>query len=145
MACIRTAVREDAAAVAELLGQLGYPADTATVRRRLDLLLPRADGAVAVAEEAGRVVGVGALHLVPVLHEDAPRGQLTALVVAEEARGRGIGQALVRHLEETARAAGVAHVVVTTANHRGRTHLFYERLGYAWPGRRYARSLGGAT
>lgn len=141
---IRAAEREDASVVAELLGQLGYPTDAVVVRRRLDTLLSRADSAVVVAEVWGDVVGLGALQLFPVLHEDVPLGQLTALVVAEPCRGRGIGQALVRHLEETARAVGAHRIVVTTANHRAPTHRFYERLGYRWTGRRYARSLDGA-
>lgn len=137
---IRPAEPEDAAAIGELLGQLGYPADPGAVRRRLAVLLAR-PGAVLVAEEAGRVVGLGAVHLFPVLHEDDPRGQVTALVVAESSRGRGIGQALIGELEEVARAGGVRQVVVTTANHRAATHHFYEGLGYEWTGRRYARTL----
>lgn len=140
MLVIRPAEPRDAAAIAELLAQLGYPAEPAAVVRRLDAMLPRRDGAVLVAEE-GAVVGLGALLLFPVLHEDAPRAQLTALVVAEIARGRGVGAALVRHLEEIALQGGARKIVVTTANHRARTHLFYERLGYEWTGRRYARPL----
>lgn len=138
---LRAAEGRDAPILAELLGQLGYPAEVEAVKRRLEHHLSRSDGAVLVAEEDGRVVGVGALHLVPVLHEDAPRGMLTALVVAESARGRGVGKELVRGLEEIAMLDGVQSVVVTTANHREATHHFYERLGYAWTGRRYRKEI----
>lgn len=138
---IRDARLEDAPALVPLLGELGYPADEAAARRRLETLLGRDDRAVLLAVEDGRVVGFGTVHLLPVIHEDAPRGQLTALVVAEPARGRGIGRELVRRLEGFARARGVRRFVVTTANHRARTHAFYEELGYEWTGRRYVRSL----
>jgi N-acetylglutamate synthase-like GNAT family acetyltransferase len=141
---IRVAEYRDAPALVELLAQLGYPTDVRSVERRLEVLLPRTDGALLVAEEGGSVIGLGTLHLLPVLHEDAPRGQITALVVAESARGRGAGQALVHHLEQIARERGVRRMVVTTANHRARTHHFYEQLGYEWTGRRYARALPAA-
>ncbi|MDP9352651.1 MAG: GNAT family N-acetyltransferase, partial [Chloroflexota bacterium] len=86
----RAAEPRDAPALVELLAQLGYPTDEHSVRQRLETLLARSDIVVLIAEEHGHVLGVGTLHLLPVLHEDAPRGQITALVVAESARGRGV-------------------------------------------------------
>ena len=138
---IRAAEYRDAPALVRLLAQHGYPTEAGSVERRLGLLLPRTDITVLVAEHDGAVIGVGSLHLLPILYEDVPRGQLTALVVAESARGKGVGQALVRRLEQIAWERGVRRMVVTTANHRARTHQFYERLGYEWTGRRYARAL----
>lgn len=140
---IRPAEAPDSAAIAELLSQLGYPAPESKVRDRIRRMAADAGAAVLVAEEDGVVCGMATLQVVPVLHEDPARGQLTGLVVSETHRRRGIGEALVRHVEQLAASRGVAGITVTTANHRAAAHEFYESLGYAWTGRRYAKQLGG--
>lgn len=130
----------DAAAVAVLLAELGYPCDASSVPARLHALV--SCGAAAFVATLGEVVvGLASLHLLPVIHEDAPRGLLTALVVSESVRGRGIGRTLVQHVEQAAANRGVQRLIVTTANHRRETHVFYERLGWEWTGRRYATQL----
>lgn len=140
-ATLRPAEPRDHPALAELLAQLGYPADPAALPDRLARLERTPGAELVVAEVAGRTVGLATLHLLPVIHEDAPRGQLTSLVVLETHRGRGLGRLLVEHLERRARAAGVRRMAVTTANHRSDTHRFYEGLGYVWTGRRYGKEL----
>jgi amino-acid N-acetyltransferase len=62
-----------------------------------------------VADEDGRVVGCGALH---VMWEDL--AEIRTVAVEPTARGRGIGHALVERLVETARSLGVARVFVLT-------------------------------
>lgn len=96
---------------------------------------------VLVAEEGGTVCGLATLHVIAVLHEDSPRGQLTALVISEARRREGIGRALVQHVEDLAARHGISSLVVTTANHRTEAHDFYDRLGYSWTGRRYAKQI----
>ncbi|MFF8477579.1 GNAT family N-acetyltransferase [Streptomyces sp. NPDC015414] len=58
---------------------------------------------------------------------DASVGSLGRLAVARSARGLGVGAALVRAVEEAARAHGLAAVDL-----HAQTHAlgFYERLGY---------------
>ena len=58
---------------------------------------------------------------------DLTLGSLGRLAVAEEARGLGVGVALVRAIEDAARARGLAAVDL-----HAQTHAlgFYERLGY---------------
>lgn len=138
---IRPAEARDADAIAELLEQLGYPAPRAGVQDRLRRMAADPGAAVLVAEVESVVCALATYHAVPVLHEDPPRGQLTGLVVSEAHRRRGIGEALVAHVERLAAGQGVTGIVVTTANHRAEAHAFYERLGYAWTGRRYAKQL----
>jgi GNAT superfamily N-acetyltransferase len=138
---VRRAGSQDAVAIAGLLAELGYPSDPVTVRRRLQPLLARDDGVVLVAEEQEEVVGIGSLYLLPLLHEDAPRAIITALVVSERARRRGAGRAIVDQLEAFARARGCRRIIVTTANHRADAHRFYETGGYAWTGRRYGKDF----
>jgi predicted GNAT family N-acyltransferase len=58
---------------------------------------------------------------------DASVGSLGRLAVTREARGLGVGAALVRAVEEAARARGL-----TAVDLHAQTHAlgFYERLGY---------------
>src|SRR5262245_39858659 len=91
---IRNASPADAHALAGLLEELGFPARSDDVRRRLDRLA-LANETVFVAENHAEVLGFVAVHVTPVLHRRAPVGRLTALVVTSRARGFGYGRALV--------------------------------------------------
>jgi GNAT superfamily N-acetyltransferase len=137
---IRDACAEDAAAIADLLGQLGYPAETDAVRPRLQRLAEAGDRLV-VAEVDGEVVGLASLHVSPSLEYDEPAGKLAALVVAERHRGTGVGRALVEAMEAEARTRGCGAFFLTTAERRADAHAFYERLGLEYTGRRYAKTL----
>ncbi|MFE9447712.1 GNAT family N-acetyltransferase [Streptomyces sp. NPDC006739] len=66
---------------------------------------------------------------------DASVGSLGRLAVTQEARGLGVGVALVRAVEEAARARGL-----TAVDLHAQTHAlgFYERLGYAAYGPEFA-------
>ncbi len=76
-------------------------------------------------------MGVAHIFFVPVAHDSAPWCRITALVVDEAQRGRGVGRALVGAAEEAARKAGCSRIEATSALHRTEAHRFYERLDYA--------------
>lgn len=68
-----------------------------------------------------------------------PRGDhwhLENLAVAPAAHGRGLGRALVAHVEALARAAGAAAVELYTNAKMTENRRLYPRLGYAETGRR---------
>jgi GNAT superfamily N-acetyltransferase len=138
---LRSAHPADAGACAELLAQLGYPAESGVIARRLTTLLGRDDYRVAVAERDGELAGVGAVHVFHAIHSDRPLAFIAALVVRESRRGGGIGSRLVAELEAFAAEHGCDRIIVTTANHREGAHRFYERLGYELTGRRYAKRM----
>jgi GNAT superfamily N-acetyltransferase len=143
-AAVRRAVRADAPALAPLLGALGYPAAPATVAARLEALLGSARDAVLVAEEGGggaAMLGVLALHWGAVLHLPAPVARIGTLVVAEEARGRGVGALLVREAAALARAEGCAELELTTGMRRHAAHAFYAAQGFTWTSLRFRRDL----
>jgi predicted N-acetyltransferase YhbS len=84
-----------------------------------------ADGLAFVAVEEDRVVGFVCAHDVGF------RGYLSELVVAEAARGRGIGAELVRRVEhELARRGCVVLISDVWRDAEG----FYRRLGWSPPG-----------
>ncbi len=137
---IRDAAPGDAAPVAALLTQLGYPSDPDAVEARLDRLRVVGDRVV-VAELEGNVVGVAHLQVSPALERDRPAGKLGALVVDEAHRGHGIGRALVEAVEAEARLRGCGLLFRPTSERRGDAHAFYEDVGLEHTGRRYTRTL----
>lgn len=84
-----------------------------------------------VASEGVRILGTFQLTLIPTI---TGRGRLRAKVesVQVEAgmRGRGIGEAMMRHAETEARAAGAAFIELGSNRARLQAHRFYLRLGY---------------
>jgi ribosomal protein S18 acetylase RimI-like enzyme len=52
------------------------------------------------------------------------------LSVAASARGRGVGEALVRAVFDRARAAGIGRVVLSSSERMAAAHRLYERLGF---------------
>jgi GNAT superfamily N-acetyltransferase len=64
-------------------------------------------------------------------------------VVLEDARGAGIGSALVRHVEQWAVRNGAIRLSVTSGMHRKATHEFYEKRDYENSGLRFTKTLAG--
>ncbi|MFM4719340.1 GNAT family N-acetyltransferase [Aeromonas bivalvium] len=136
---IRTVCGEDVEAVARLLGQLGYEQET----RRLAAALAEdePERRVLVAVERDRVVGVLVLHLLRPLHLASGWGLISALVVDEQARGLGIGAALLAAAEALARSAGCGQMELSSSLHREQAHHFYLGQGYLDKPRRFVKSL----
>lgn len=139
---LREATVADAAAVAPLLGELGYPATGAEVSPRMLRMLARDDQKILIAENSDGTLGVLALHVFPTLTYDHDLALIMALVITEKARGLGVGRKLVDRAETVARALGASRLMVTTHNRRTDAHAFYERLGFEFTGRRYVRKIG---
>lgn len=87
---------------------------------------------LAVAEDAaGRVVGTLQLTFIPGLSRGgALRGQIEAVRVASDLRGRGIGAGMIAWAIEECRRRGCALVELTTDRSRTDAHRFYDRLGF---------------
>ena len=73
----------------------------------------------------GRVVGTGRL---------LPDGHIGRMAVLREARGRGVGSALLRSLMQAARARGDREVALSAQTH---AIPFYERFGFVAEGGQY--------
>ena len=131
----------DAARIAELLGQLGYPSDESAVERRLGRLA-RSDADVTwVAEIEGEVVGLVGIHLSQVLAYDGDAAKVSEIVVDDRYRRQGIGARLMEVAEDGARRRGCIVLFLTTAERRKDAHAFYRKLGFEETGRRFAKSL----
>ncbi len=75
------------------------------------------------------------------LHLPAPVARFGSLVVAEGARGRGVGALLVREAAALARAEGCAELELTTGLRRHAAHAFYAARGFTWTALRFGRTL----
>jgi GNAT superfamily N-acetyltransferase len=94
-----------------------------------------------VAREDANVVGLAAVHTSLCIEYDEPEAKLSAVVVDEASRGRGVGKALVDATEAEARARGCRVLFLTTAERRADAHAFYSRTGFEHTGRRYVKRL----
>lgn len=88
-----------------------------------------------VAEREGRMVG--AVHLYPPaydayggLAESAPWPELRMLAVAPEARGLGVGRALVDECVRRARRMGAAELGLHTSRSMAVAMRMYEQMGF---------------
>jgi GNAT superfamily N-acetyltransferase len=142
---IRPATLEDSDEMAVLLSQLGYPADAVSVRRRLEVILARADYRVMVAAErdeklAGMVSACWGLYL----EHDGRWGRVIALVVSERMQNQGLGRRLLAEAESWLRSSGAIASIINSSQRRAGAHRFYERRGYRATGIRFEKPLGPA-
>ncbi|HUK31362.1 MAG TPA: GNAT family N-acetyltransferase [Candidatus Acidoferrum sp.] len=127
---IRGPRMEDAAALARLATQLGYPSTPEQVVPRLEAILRDPMAVLFVVERASGEV-TGFIHLMHQhLIEYDQRVEVAGLVVDEECRGMGIGRALMARAEEWAVERGCRHINVRSKISRAAAHAFYEGLGY---------------
>jgi putative acetyltransferase len=91
-------------------------------------------GVFLVAHWLGRPIGCGALRC---LHEEAlvrelgpSVGELKRMYVAPEARGRGIGRALLARLEGEARSLGLTRLVLETGRRQAEALALYRHAGF---------------
>lgn len=106
-------------------------ADLTPYQRAFEVLDADPNQFLAVAEDAGEVVGTLQLTFVPGLsRQGATRAIVEAVRVRADRRGGGMGATLVKWAVEEARARGCALVQLTSDASRTAAHRFYLRLGF---------------
>jgi GNAT superfamily N-acetyltransferase/gamma-glutamylcyclotransferase (GGCT)/AIG2-like uncharacterized protein YtfP len=135
---VRNAVAADAAAVAGLVTQLGYPTPAGLMEQRLRRMLSLSHHRIVVAEISGTVIGVAGACVDHGVELDT-YGRITALAVDEHWRGAGVGRLLVEQVERWCRERGADHVTLTSGHHRPESHKFYKALGYEATGFRFIK------
>lgn len=127
---LRRARLSDAAEMARLAGQLGYPMTAAEMAQRLAVLLPNERHCIVVAASGERLLGrVHVEHRSSI--EAGDRAEIMGLVVDASARRRGLGRELVERAETWAVARGLVALTVRSNAARELSHPFYEALGYS--------------
>jgi GNAT superfamily N-acetyltransferase len=145
---VRSARSCDALALSALIAQLGYILDAAAVSARLECYSDERS-MVLIAERESEIVGFLSFHAIPLFHENANLGRITAMAIREDCRRQGVGRLLVQAAEEHAIRLSCSRIEVTSGDHREHdAHLFYMAQGYSNDCRRFLKRLstpGGAT
>ena len=142
---MRLARASDVEAIADLLGQLGYPTTPREAEARLARLEAHGHAIAMVAEVQGRVVGLVTAHVFPSIHDAPPAAWLTTLVVDAAHASQGLGRQLCAAAEEWAEHRGAVRISVSSGEHRNQAHVFYERIGYRPTGRRLTKTIHRST
>jgi ribosomal protein S18 acetylase RimI-like enzyme len=79
-----------------------------------------------VVERAGQPIGYLAISL----HPDGHRAELHKLYLLPELQGRGVGQAMLRHIIAVALAAGAQRLELRVNRHNFRAQRAYLRAGF---------------
>lgn len=110
----------------------GYTAEvTPAVRAAFDEIGRDPNNELWLGERDGQVIAMLQLTLIPGLSRGGMRRALVEAVrVRADLRGQRIGEALMAHIEQRAKAGGCGLVQLTTDRQRLAAHRFYERLGY---------------
>ena len=106
-------------------GYAGWLADAAS-RAHTSTLLVAIDGDELVGTVTWCPYGSGDAQLAKEPHQ----GEFRTLSIAPEARGRGIGRALVEHCLDLARSAGLTEVLLFSLREMVPAHRLYDRLGF---------------
>lgn len=138
---IREAGLEDAAAIAALVSQLGYPSSSAEMTGRLKILFSLPEYVILVAEAHDAVVGLVGAYMGYSLEFSGMYGRLIALIVDEKWRGYGVGHKLIARIESWLKEQGALLAVVTSSRHRTESHRFYLNNGYLDTGVRFTKKL----
>jgi len=127
---IRVAQVGDEDAVFALVQQLGhaFPPERAAFDVTIGSYLAgeQPNVVLLVAEEPEGLLGYALMTVVPLLSTNGPSAQLQEIVVDQRARGRDLGTALVRAVEEECVRRGVTQLTVASRRAGG----FYDRLGF---------------
>lgn len=134
---LRPATADDAAQIAALLGELGYPTEARDIPPRLDAVIADAGSVLLAVDSTGAALGLLALARHSAIHSPGPVAYIMALVIAHSARRRGVGKVLVEEAKRWARSAGCSTLSVTSAERRADAHAFYPACGLPYTGRRF--------
>ncbi|GAA2016627.1 GNAT family N-acetyltransferase [Catenulispora yoronensis] len=136
---IREALPQDLAAAGDLTAT-AYQVDalaepTYLPRLRDTAARHAAEGTwqLVAVDEAGTVVGAAVYTVAGSEFADIARGveaEIRMLATAHAARGRGVGEALVRHCADRARAEDRGALVLSTKPQMAAAQRLYERLGF---------------
>ena len=143
---IRPAVKADLPAVLQLYAQPEFDNGSVLSLAQAEALFERMQGYpdyhLYVAEMDGQIVGAFALLIMDNLgHLGAPSGVVEDVAVDPACQGQGIGTAMMRWAIDYCRNKGCYKLALSSNLKRGRTHAFYESLGFERHGYSFLMAL----
>jgi GNAT superfamily N-acetyltransferase len=107
------------------------PSDLAPYFAAFERIDSAPDQHLIITERRGQILGTLQLSLVAGLsRRGATRAIIESVRVSADARGLGVGTAMMNHAIELARSAGAVLVQLTSDASRTDAHRFYDRLGF---------------
>jgi GNAT superfamily N-acetyltransferase len=138
---VRVAEVNDAAALAQLMCELGYETTESEMQMRLERIANDDRYHTFVAVHDGEVCGmIGTLTSLSYEHNDLG-GRILALVTLRTMRRHGIGRALIETAEKDFAQRGIQRIALNTRLAREDAHKFYQSLGYERNGWRFVKQL----
>ena len=138
---IRVAETNDAAALAQLMCDLGYETTQSEMQMRMERIGADERYRTFVAVFDGKVCGMIGTLTCPSFEHNDPGGRILALATLSTMRRRGIGRALVATAEKDFAQRGIRRIALNTRLAREDAHKFYESLGYERNGWRFVKQL----
>jgi ribosomal protein S18 acetylase RimI-like enzyme len=138
---IRAAEMNDATALAQLMGELGYETTKSEMQMRMQRIAADERYRTFVAVCDGKVCGMIGTITCPSYEHNDPSGRILALAIFSTMRRLGIGRALVATAENDFANRGIKRVALNTKLAREDAHKFYESLGYERNGWRFVKQL----
>ena len=114
-----------------LLHELGYNTSRTTLVSQIGRYVDSEQAVVFAAFVDDELVGLISGFLIPALHQPGNIGRITALIVTEKVRARGIGSKLIQELENWFLRSKCLRYEVTSGEDRDDAHRFYKAKGYA--------------
>ena len=138
---IRVGEMNDAAALAQLMCELGYETRKSEMQMRMERIATDERYRTFVAVCDGKVSGMIGTVTYPSYEHNDPSGRILALVTLRTMRRHGIGRALIATAEKDFAQRGIRRIALNTRLAREDTHKFYESLGYERNGWRFVKQL----
>jgi GNAT superfamily N-acetyltransferase len=140
MTLLRPAEPGDAAALAKLVTDLGYPVESEELWSRIKNM-PDDTYHTLVALMENKVAGFIGLLTLPVYEHPRPIGWILALCISPDHRRKGIGTALLKEAEKYYLSRGVIDMRLHSGLQRDEAHVFYEKMGFDRSGYRFKKKL----
>jgi ribosomal protein S18 acetylase RimI-like enzyme len=137
---IRAAEMNDAAALAQLMCELGYETTKSEMQMRMGRIAADECYRTFVAVLDGKVCGMIGTLTCPSYEHNDPGGRILALATLSSMRRRGIGRALIAAAEKDFER-GIRRIALNTRLTREDAHKFYESFGYERNGWRFVKQL----
>lgn len=126
---VRRMKKKDAADVALLSAQLGYPLSEKQILKNIKAVRKNKEHDAFVAKDNKKITGwIGVAKIIMI--ESAPYCEINGLVVDEDYRGKGIGKILIEKAKQWGREKALATMRVRCNVKRTETHSFYTHLGF---------------
>ncbi len=138
---IRDLIINDYKALTPLIEALGYPATHEEVKQRIEKIVLDKTLTTFVAELNGKIVGFIGLCKSFAYERNECYVRVTALVVSEEYRKKGIGTKLIQASEEWSRKEKASSIVLNSGINRKEAHKFYENKGYKIKGYSFFKDI----